>query len=708
MTDSRDDRRTVTTPAPILLLLALLFTSCSEPSPPPAETPPWLLLITLDTTRADALGPGAENALREARGLDPVPSGPSPTPALDALADRAARFPVAYTTAPLTLPSHTSMLTGLLPHQHGVHENSRRLRDDVGSVAQELAAAGYRTVAHVSAVPLLRQFGLNRGFDTYDDQLQGRSERSAADTTLAALETLQTHDPQRPLFLWVHYYDPHEPYQPPPPFDTDWDDPYLGEIAAMDEQVGRLVEAFEALTTERVTVIVGDHGEGLGEHGEMLHGNLLFESVARVPMLAFGTDIETGDRAGPRSIAQVRATLLDAAGLLGDKTVKGNALNLEGWSLLAEPPPIVVAEAMKPHLQYGWQPQIMVSDGVTKALRTDEVEVWDLSRNPRETSSATDTSELPAVAREALRAVPLPTAAAFDEQVSVELRQRLQSLGYTSSGEVAPPREEAPRPSSMAHLFAALDRGSGLFVDGRYEEVVELFSRVLAEDPENLMVTLRLAVAESTLGRERRADELFLQAESLAPESIDVVHFAALHARRFGRLDRAEVGFRRVLETQPQRLAALRGLASIALRQGDDVQAEPLLERAAALAPDPAADFEELGHLHMRGGNTQPAIRAFERSRRSDEERFGAYLELGILYLADRRPQEAREALDAALSREQPSTERAMALFKRAQVAALLNEPDRAAWVRDALAESTPETEVLVRRERLFEGLLPR
>src|SRR5216683_2969902 len=226
-----------------VLLAALAFIACAR-HPAPEAPRPSILLVTLDTTRADAVRPNI-------------------APNFNAIAKRGLRFTQAYTPVPQTLAAHCSMMTGLYPAGHGVHENGRYLSDRVPLLAEKLKGGGYRTAAFVSAFALARRFGLGRGFDVYDEDFgSDRAERTAKETTDRVLAYLGRPSPQ-PLFLWVHYYDPHFPYTPPPPFHG-----YLGEVSFMDQQLGRLVSAFHG-----AVIIVGDHGEGLGEHGEAQHGD---------------------------------------------------------------------------------------------------------------------------------------------------------------------------------------------------------------------------------------------------------------------------------------------------------------------------------------------------------------------------------------------------------------------------------------------------
>ncbi|TAK12700.1 MAG: hypothetical protein EPO35_11145, partial [Acidobacteria bacterium] len=294
-------------------LLIFLSTACGSGAPDEKAGParPSILLITLDTTRADAIGPAA--------------AGVS-TPAFNALAARGREFRQAYAAVPETLPSHTSMLSGLYPAAHGVHENARLVSESTPLVAVDLKAAGYRTAAFVSSFVLARRFGLARGFDVYDDELAaGQAERPAASTADRAIAYVQSRIADRPSaiadgpreFVWVHFNDPHAPYAPPEPFRTQFaKSPYLGEIAAMDREIGRVVSAFEANTRGPVAIIVvADHGEGLGEHGEREHGHLLYQSTMHVPMVVVGPGIEPGVESAPVSARAIHDTLLDFAGL---------------------------------------------------------------------------------------------------------------------------------------------------------------------------------------------------------------------------------------------------------------------------------------------------------------------------------------------------------------------------------------------------------
>ncbi|MBK9373749.1 MAG: sulfatase-like hydrolase/transferase [Holophagales bacterium] len=664
--------------------LALAFGCAREAeraAPPPQR--PSLLLVTLDTTRADALAPESHAA----------------TPGFAALAARGMRFSQAYAAAPTTLPSHASMLTGLTPAGHGVHENGRRLGDHVPVVAERLLQLGYGTAAFVSGYPLERPFGLARGFERYDDAFgAGKVERSSRETTDRALAWLSAGD-ARPRFLWVHYYDPHEPYAPPEPFRSRFPaDPYQGEVAAMDHDLARLLAAFETGRGGRSVriIVAADHGEGRGDHGEMLHGNLLYQGVMRVPLVLAGDGVEPGTRSDPVSLRQIHATLL---GWAGEKAEGG---------LLSPADGPVLGEAMQPFLNYRWQPQVMAVAGRHKLILSGRLELYDVVDDPREER---DLAGLVTPDRALVRAVaayPLPGqggAVTPSTPLAEEERRRLASLGYLVSGETpkAVPAG-APRAADMTALFGDLDAASLAFGDERWARAAQSFERILARDPGNLMTAVRLAVCQSMLGRERAALSTFDLARRIDPRSIEVRHYLGMHHLKEGQYDLAAGHFEAVLAAQPDRLAAIEGLAQVRARQGRLAEAAELLTRAVPLSGDAGTRLAEVGLLRMQLGETGPAIGALEQARDLQGSSFRRSLELGVLYLAARRLDDARAALDR-VPPDHP--EAAMALFKRAQVSVLLGEPDSRERIRAAWARADPATRRLIADERLFSGLLP-
>lgn len=658
----------------LLGLLALAACGPARDAPSPAPRPS-ILLVTLDTTRADAIGP-------EAKGLT--------TPAFDALAARGRRFRFAYATVPETLPSHASMLTGLYPAGHGIHENGRVLAGAHPVAAERLKAAGYRTAAFVSSVVLARRYGLARGFDAYDDARPAdAAERSSAATTDAAIAFLQGAG-GGPLFVWVHYFDPHAPYVPPDRFRERFSaKPYLGEIAAMDEQLGRLVAAFEkAAPGPAAIVVAGDHGEGLGEHGEAQHGNLLYQATMHVPLVIVGPAITPGVADAPVSTRRVFHTILDLSGL-------------DAAGSLRDPQAeVVLGEAMKPFLSYGWRPQAMAVEGSRKTIQAGRFETYDVTADPGEARDLGEEAASRPV-RDALRGYPTPSTIAASAPMGDAERRQLASLGYVSAGAAPLVRADAPRPADMAHLFDLLDRASGLFVREEYAQAIPLLERILRADPQNLDAVLRLGTAHGALGHDAPARAAFERAQQLAPQSPDVRAYRALQLARGRDWERAVPDLERALQDFPDRLPLLEALASVRERQRRPADAVALRQRIHGLRAPSADELVRLGALAMAAEQTPIAIDAFEKARVTQGAAFAHDLELGVLYLAARRFADARDALDRI---PPDGRDRAMVLFKRAQVSVLLREPDAPARIEAARRGADATTRALIGTERLFQG----
>jgi arylsulfatase A-like enzyme/tetratricopeptide (TPR) repeat protein len=661
--------------ASLFLLSAFCFLLCSRrvEHTPTEVSKPSILLVTLDTTRVDAIGPDQHNV---------------DTPSFTALSARGRRYRYAYATVPQTLASHSSMLTGLYPAGHGIHENGRYLAESNPLLAQQLKAAGYHTAAFVSAFAVAKRFGLARGFDVYDDDFGAAAERTAKDTTDRAVEYLKTAE--GPQFVWVHYYDPHFPYVPPEPFRTKYStQPYFGEVTFMDEQLGRLVQSFDQIRGDRALIVVADHGEGLGDHGEAQHGNLLYQSTMHVPLVVAGPGMSAGVSDEAVSTRRVYHTILDWAGLDA------------AHSLRSADREVVIGEAMKPFLDFGWQPQVMAVDGRQKTILAGRIEAYDVVADPAETRDLGDSATVSRGARAALKdyPVPSPEAAQASPNATDEERRKLASLGYVSAGTKPIVRPDAPRPADMAALFPILDEAAAFFVREQYAKAIPLLQQILTKDPHNLDSALRLATSYSSLGRDAEARASFERAMSIAPNSQDVRTYLGLHYARGKNWQQAVPLLEGVVAESPDRVPALEGLASIRERQGRIADAVRLREKIFAMRDPSAAELLKLAEMQMALGQTEPALRSFESLRAMQGGAFRNDLELGVLYLAANRLSDAKTALD----RVPPgSPAYAMALFKRAQVAVLLREPDAQARIASAREHADANTRALIERERLF------
>jgi len=674
----------------LVCVLTLVLAACGQESSGPESTSgttkipkpvqPAILLVTLDTTRADRLG--IETDLVD-------------TPHLEALANRGVYFEQAYSVTPTTLPSHTSMLTGLYPADHRVRENGRVIDKQLKLLPVQLKGRGYDTAAFVSGFPLASQFGLSRGFGHYDDAfVSDAAERTATETTDLAVDWLKGK--ASPLFMWVHYFDPHEPYEPPEPFRSQYPgEPYLGEIAYMDQQLGRLVTAFEEQFQGRPLkiIVVGDHGEGLGDHGEALHGNLLYQGTMRVPLIVAGSGIEAGTSDRAVSVRQVFDTVLDWSG------------ESRAGSLLGEQAEPVLAEALKPYMQYGWQPQFMVIlDGI-KVISSGDTEIFDVRIDPAESNNLDSQIEPDPALWDAIESYSIRALAEQDEQqqtLSQEALDKLASLGYVGSSGSSKIRDDAPSPRDMVHLFRDMDIGAGLFIRQDYAAAIPVFTRILEADPYNFMAALRLAVAYSVTGDDVQAQKLFDRARAIDPSSTDLRHYQAMHYLKNEQWDLARPLFESVLAESPDRIPALAGLAKVYSSQGELDQAIRLLVRIAKIKDSPGLEWARIGELRMALRDTKGATRAFEIARKMLADQFTFHFELGVLYMADRRFKEAASSLDKVSSQD---PDYAMALFKRAQASVLMDENDREKRVRQAWLQADKTTRPLIESERLFRDI---
>ena len=655
----------------LIALGAALAACAKQEAKAPATARPSILLVTLDTTRADALTPAI-------------------APSFNALAQRGRLFRQAYATVPQTLPSHLSMFSGLYPAGHGVRENGRYLSSSQKLIAEELKSSGYRTAAFVSAFAVDKRFGIARGFDVYDEAFPPeRNERPAATTASSAIEFLRTPAAQ-PLCRWVPVYDPHYPYEPPEPYRTRFaKEPYLGEIASMDEQLGRLVSAFEQQAPgAKAIIVVADHGEGLGEHGEQQHGNLLYQSTMHVPLVLIADGVTKGVYDAPVSTRRVCNTIRDLAGIDATNSLRANVTE------------VIAGEAMKPFLDYGWQPQVMAVDGRLKSILAGKLEVYDVVEDPKETRDLAATAAISREVRKTLRDYPAPTADAPSTTTDDEARRKLASLGYIASSVAPIVRKDAPRPVEMASLFPMLDEAALLFVHQQYAKAVPLLAKILERDPHNLDAALRLATSYSSLGLNDQAVAAFRRAETIAPDNEDVRTYFALHLARTQDWQKAVPMLERIVKDNPDRLPALEALAVVRERQARLGDAIELRQRIYTMRKPSSAELAQLGAMEMAAGRTNDAIASFEQVRAREGAVFRNNLELGVLYLASNRFAEARDALDLV---KQSDPGYPMALFKRAQVSVLLHETDAPSRIEMARRNSTPLTRELIARERLFQ-----
>ena len=429
---------------------ALALSGCARETPPAAPpTARNLVIVTIDTLRADRLGCYGNRGVA--------------TPRLDHIAAGGALFEQAAVHVPLTRPSHVSIFTGLLPAEHGIRDNvSPSLASDVPSLAPMLKAAGFRTGAFVSSIVLSRQSGLNRGFDDYSDRFEIDADDARFLNTIQrpgdvamreALAWIPSAGDGR-FFAWIHLYDPHDPYEPPEPYASRYAGrPYDGEVAWTDELMGRLEGGLERLGLQDKTLLVvtSDHGEGLGEHGETVHGFFVYESTLRVPLIVRGPGVAPGRRMkGVARSVDLLPSVLDLLGVPAPAGWKGSGRSLapvlRGTAAMATSEP-AYAESLLPLLHYGWSDLRALRDGRWKYIQAPRPELYDLEADPGETRDLA--AEMPARA-EALRnglAAHLSRERAVKTDaagVPADLLEKLGALGYLGAG--APRSAPGTRP----------------------------------------------------------------------------------------------------------------------------------------------------------------------------------------------------------------------------------------------------------------------
>lgn len=646
-----------------------------------------MLLITLDTTRADRLGSYGYAA--------------ASTPNLDRLAAEGVRFDRALSPAPLTLPAHASVMTGRHPYTHGVRNNGHfTLASDVPTLAAAFEAAGYDTAAFVSSFVLDRQFGLARGFSHYDDALDPAPagqlmslelERRGDRTVAAASEWLAARASRasgRPFFMWVHLYDAHDPYVPPAPFREQFSGrPYDGEIAFEDALVGALLQRAGYGTTATMVVVAGDHGESLGDHGESTHGLFVYDAALRVPLIVAGPGIAAAVVSDPVRLIDVAPTVIDLAGLEALPGADGRSLRaIMSAGAGGEEAPPVYAETYFPQFFMGWSPLRTVQAGRWKYIEAPEPELYDMTADPAEQTNLFERE--PTTASALRRVLESGTRAAANRMtptpLSAEARERLASLGYVST--VTPPASETAAPTGsdpkhMVALFEQLLDGNRALASGRLDDAARISADVLKKDQGNAFARLLQGRAALAQGRNREAMAAFAAYLTLVPGSADAHHWTALAALRLGDRERALAEEEATLAIDPRHTAAISLRAGLLFSTGRRDEGIAALEEAVKQDPSNQALPLELADLladAKRFDEAEPIYRRVLSTRPRDGR---ALTGLGLLLSATGRMEPALEQLTRALDVEERDDEarlaRAAVYLKLDRVAEARGEYER-------------------------------
>lgn len=602
-----------------------------------------VLLVTIDTLRGDALGSYG---------------GRAATPNLDRLAGIGARFTFAHAHAVLTLPSHTSILTGRYPYEHGVRDNSGyRVRAGEVTLAARLKALGFATGAFISAFPLDQRYGLHTGFDTYDDHISevgsttdiAVPERRADAAVAPALDWIGRQTGK--WFGWVHVFDPHAPYKAPDEWQARYpSDAYAAEVAWTDFAIGPLFERLKKEPRPTLVVVTADHGESLGEHGELTHGVFAYEGTLHVPLIV--AEVVPGGPAtrgvtmtGPARHVDIVPTVLDAIG--------APVTGLPGAPLFAPASDESSSyfESMMPVLARGWAPLRGVLVGREKYIDLPIAELYALDRDPREQQNlATLKPDRTPVLQNVLRSFSVALPDQPGEETGAA-RERLRALGYTG-GSPAPRRErytEDDDPKKLIDLDKMLHRASELFASGRTAEAVGLYQQVIGRRPDIADAYRNMAFVLWQIGRPADAIATLEAAIRSGVKQRDIVVKLGTYLAETGAADRAV----RLLETLPRDdTEALNALGIAYGQAGRPADAMRAFMRAIELDATNGLAHQNIGTLHLRAGNLAAAEASLRSAIAIDPSLAGAYTGLGVVLIKTGRRADAIDAWKRAVDLE--------------------------------------------------------
>jgi tetratricopeptide (TPR) repeat protein len=678
--------RRFTQSAAVAILATLLAAGCARVK---REAGLNVLLITIDTLRADAVGAYGRLAAE--------------TPLMDRLAAGGVRFTEARAQNVVTLPSHANILSGRYPLRHGVRDNAGfRFPADQETLTTRLHQRGYRTGAFVSAFPLDSRFGLDRGFDVYDDRFGGgdaqsafvMEERPGQETVALARQWIEAQG-QGPFFAWVHLYEPHFPYAPPEPFRSRFaSSPYHGEVAAADAILGPLLEPIlnGGATGRTLVVVTSDHGESLGEHGETTHGIFAYEATLRVPLIVYAPRL-FGARVVTQAVRHVDLvpTILDALALAVPTDVAGQSL----LGLLAgrgAPAKETYFEALSSAKNRGWAPLHGLVAGGRKLIDLPIPELYDIARDPGETNNlaARDPEGLEAL-RARLASLRTNDPGWGEAREDEAVRERLRSLGYVAAAAPKGPKRytDADDPKTLivldgelqalieqyqaGDLPGALRRGEGLverrptmalafehlaFLQreaGDLSHAIGSLEKALALVPDEAGTAALLGGYLNEAGRAKEALALLGPYAARKDPDLDVLIAQGVAYAHLGQPDAALRAFARVRELDATNTLALVNEASVHVASGDAARARAALEAALALNPRVARAHNGLGVLAAEAGRADEAIAHWTQAIALEPKEYDTLFNLGALLVRTGRAPEARPYLERFLREAPPA-----------------------------------------------------
>jgi len=617
-----------------------------------ADTPAYnVILITIDTLRPDHVGCYGYTSIQ--------------TPYIDQLAGAGARFTQALTPVPITLPAHTSLLTGMFPLATGVHDfTDNRVPVGTGTLARILHDRGYSTAAFIGAPVLDARFGLNQGFDTYFDHFNLTSgqevhldamKRPGDQVVDEALRWLG-HHPSRPLFLWIHLYDPHSPYRPPVPYaDRYRGRPYDGEIAFADAQVGRLMTALtlQGLWERSLVVLVSDHGEGLGEHGEKTHGFFIYNSTLHVVCIIRVPGDAPRVVSDEVSLVDVMPTVLQALGIPLPASLQGRSLLSLVAGRTGDSASNLYAESYPPFLHFGWNLLRGLQWHGWKYIETTRPELYDIRVDPGESRNLFSTHQAMALEMSnRLRTVVSrhtpATGASTPENAPQDpaLLESLRSLGYVavSNGTIQDASGKAlPDPKDRIGTYEQVSAALTDDAQGHYAESLHKLQEAEKTEPHSRTIRFLIATEFYHLKDFPHAAAYYQSALELDPKNSIAAYYLGLSRLETGDLGASELAFQRALELDPSSFSAAFNLGVVYTRLHRAQEAIQAFQRAVEILPDYAEGHEALGELYLYLNRPQDAARELERTVAITPRMAKAHYHLGQAYEALGQHEKAQE-----------------------------------------------------------------
>jgi arylsulfatase A-like enzyme/Flp pilus assembly protein TadD len=643
-------------------MLLCVCAACGSSKLPAADSKPNVIIIMIDTLRADHLGCYGYKQIQ--------------TPNIDALARSAARFTHAYTPVPITLPAHTALFTGSFPMATGVHDFAvNRVPASAVTLAEVLRQNGYATGAFIGAPVLDSRYGINQGFETYFDHFDfSHLEESKADRIKRrgdvvidnALGWLKQNS-RRPFLLWVHLYDPHYPYAPPEPYASQYRGrPYDGEIAFADAQVGRLVAYLKEMGSfaNSLVVLAADHGEGLDEHGENKHGFFIYNSTLHVPLLLKVPGATPRVSENEVSLVDVMPTVLQALRIAIPAPVQGRSLLSEILGRPGSGPSNLYAETFLPLLHFSWSQLRGLQSRGLKYIDAPQPELYDTRTDPHETKNLFRARQAEAhMMRERLftilrRYTPASGAAASEQGLTdPALLERLRSLGYVaiSAGTFADAAgKELPDPKDHIQVYELFWEAMEDGTHGRYKESLRRLREAEKLEPDSVPILLLTAINYFQMKDYQPAIPLFSKILVLKPRFAAPYYYLGVIYAQSSNLEVAAENFKKALELEPTNSSAAFGLGAAYLKAKRVDEAARAFQQALQINPDYAEAYTALGEIYLYQNRVDDAVRVLERAVKLAPGMSVTHYRLGQAYEAKGLREQAQEEFRRAKSPEAP------------------------------------------------------